>query len=73
VTERDALWRKLAKVKYDSQRGDWCCMEVGGSNGVGVWKCIQREWEGFTHHVRYDIEDGSTVFFGMMCGVGNVL
>jgi hypothetical protein len=23
-------------------RGGWCSKEVGGSFGVGVWKCIRR-------------------------------
>jgi hypothetical protein len=30
---------------------------------VGVWKCIRREWEGFSKHVRYEVGDGSKVQF----------
>jgi hypothetical protein len=60
--ECDALWRKLVKIKYDSQIGDWCSKEVGGTYGVGVWNCIRRGWEGFGHYVRHDImEIGSSI------------
>ena len=34
--ERDALWRKLVKIKYDGQMGDWCSKEVGGTYEVRV-------------------------------------
>jgi hypothetical protein len=47
ATERGALWRKVVDVKYDSLSGGWCSKEVGGSYGVGVWKCIRRGWAGF--------------------------
>jgi hypothetical protein len=29
-------------IKYGSMMGGWCSKEVGGSFGVGVWKCIRR-------------------------------
>ena len=32
-------------------------------NGVGVWKCIMRGWDGFAHHVCYEVGDGSKVLF----------
>jgi hypothetical protein len=34
AAEREALWRKLVKIKYDSHMGDWCSKEVGGTYGV---------------------------------------
>jgi hypothetical protein len=45
----------------DSMRGGWCSKEVGGPYDLGVWKCIKREWEGFSKHVRYEVGDGSKV------------
>jgi hypothetical protein len=48
-------------IKYDSMRGDWCSKEVRGPYGVGVWKCIRRGWDGFAHHVRHGVGDGSKV------------
>jgi hypothetical protein len=44
------------------------CEEVGALRrlepyGVGVWKCIRREWDDFANHVRYEVEDGSKVLF----------
>jgi hypothetical protein len=61
--ERDALWRKVVAIKYGSMRGGWCSKEVGGSFGVGVWKCIRRGWDAFASHVRYEVGDGSQVLF----------
>jgi hypothetical protein len=63
ATEREALWRKVVGIKYDSMRGDWCLKEVGGSYGMGVWKCVRREWDGFAKYVRYEVGDGSHVMF----------
>jgi hypothetical protein len=67
--ERDALWRKLVDIKYDSMGGDWCYKEAGGPYGVGLWKCIRRGWDGFAHHVCYEV-DGSKVLFwhDVWCG-----
>jgi hypothetical protein len=42
TVDRDVLWRKVVAIKYGSMRGGWCTKKVGGSFGVGVWKCIRR-------------------------------
>jgi hypothetical protein len=57
-------------VKYESLSGGWCSKEVGGSYGVGVWKCIRRRWADFANHVRYEVGDGSKVLFwhDVWCG-----
>ena len=57
-------------VKYDSMRGSWCSKEVWGPYGLGVWKCIRRGWDGFTHHVSYDVGNGFEVLFwhDVWCG-----
>ena len=52
--QRDALWRKLVDIKYDSMRNGWCSKVVGGTHGVGVWKCM-RGWDGFVHHVHFKV------------------
>jgi hypothetical protein len=61
--ERDALWRKVVDFKYGSVRGGWCCKEVGGPYGVGLWKCNKRGWDAFAHHVRYEVGDSSKILF----------
>ena len=63
ATKQKALRRKLVKIKYDRHMGDWCSKEVGGTYGVGVWKCIQREWEGFAQNLWHDIGDITKVLF----------
>jgi hypothetical protein len=68
--EREALWRLVVDIKYDGLREGWCAKEFGGSFGVGVWKCIRREWEGFSKFVRYEVADGTKVRFWLdvWCG-----
>jgi len=39
---REALWRLVIDVKFESLRGGWCSKEVLGTFGVGVWKHIRR-------------------------------
>jgi hypothetical protein len=34
--EREALWRSVIEVKYESLRGGWCSSEVVGTYGVSV-------------------------------------
>jgi hypothetical protein len=59
ANEGEAWWRKFVEMKYDIMRGDWCSKEVGGSYGVGVWKCIRRAWDIFKQHVRFEVGNGS--------------
>jgi hypothetical protein len=70
ANEEDAWWRKLVEAKYDLMRGGWCSKEVGGSYGVGVWKCIRRGWYDFKQHVRYEVGNGSRILFwhDVWCG-----
>jgi hypothetical protein len=57
-------------IKYGSVRSGWCSKEIGGSFGVGVWKCIRRGWDAFAAHVRYEVGDGSLILFwhDVWCG-----
>jgi len=68
--EMDALWRNVVTIKFGSMRGGWCSKEVGGSFGVGEWKCIRRGCDAFVAHVRYEVGDGSKVLFwhDVWCG-----
>ena len=36
--EREALWRKVVDIKYDSMRRGWWSKEVGGG-GPMMWEC----------------------------------
>jgi hypothetical protein len=47
VTEREALWHKIIKAKYEDQDGGWCSKEVSGPYGVGLWKHIRQGWDIF--------------------------
>jgi len=40
--EREALWRMVIDVRFESLNGGWCSKEVLGTFGVGVWKHIRR-------------------------------
>jgi hypothetical protein len=57
-------------VKYNMVRGGWCSKEVGGSYGMGLWKCIQRGCDNLKQHVRFELGDGSRVLFwhDVWCG-----
>ena len=61
--ERAALWRQVIEVKYGYEWGGWCTRLVNGPNGVGLWKNISRGWPTFSHHILYDIGDGSKLKF----------
>ena len=43
--------------------GGWCSKSVNGPSGVALWKSINQGWPSFSHHILYDIGDGSRVKF----------
>ena len=61
--EEDALWRQVIEMKYDCVWGGWYTRAVIGPYGVGLWKNISQGWPSFSHHILYDIGDGSRVKF----------
>ncbi|XP_030958992.1 uncharacterized protein LOC115980941 [Quercus lobata] len=61
--EEDALWRQVIEIKYGCMWGGWCTRAVIGPYGVGLWKNIHQGWPSFSHHILYDIGDGSRVKF----------
>jgi hypothetical protein len=54
ATEREALWYKVIKEKYEEQDGGWCSKEVCGTFGVGLWKHIRRGYM-FARNVRFEV------------------
>jgi hypothetical protein len=68
--EREALWRMVIEVKFESLRGGWCSKEVLDTFGVGVWKHIRRGWYKFHNFVRFEVGVGSHVSFwhDLWCG-----
>jgi hypothetical protein len=60
------------EVKYDTMRGGWWSKDVGGPYGVGVWKCIQRGWDNFKQHVRFEVGNDSRVLFWQDVGCGEL-
>jgi hypothetical protein len=63
ATEREALWYKIIKAKYEDQDGGWCSKEVSGPYGVGLWKHIRRGWDTFSKGLRFEVGIGSKVRF----------
>ena len=61
--EKAALWRQVIEVKYGCGWGSWCPRPINGPYGVGLWKNISQGWPSFSHHLLYDIGDGSRVKF----------
>jgi len=68
--EREALWRMVIEVKFESLKGGWCFKEVLDTFGVGVWKHIRRGWDKFRNFVRFEVGVGSHVTFwhDLWCG-----
>jgi hypothetical protein len=60
---REALWRLVIDVKFESLNGGWCSKEVLGTFGVAVWKHIRREWDKFCNFVRFEVGVESRVCF----------
>jgi hypothetical protein len=48
ATDREAYWRNVIEIKYESMEGDWCTKQVERPFGVGIWKHIRRGWEYFS-------------------------
>ena len=63
ATEREALWHKIIKAKYEDQDGGWCSKEVSGPYGVGLWKHIRRGWDTFSKGVSFEVGIGLKVHF----------
>jgi hypothetical protein len=61
--EREALWRLVIEIKFESLKGGWYSKEVLGTFGGGVWKHIRRGWDKVSNFVRFKIGDGSHVSF----------
>jgi hypothetical protein len=59
----EALWRSVEDTKYDSLGASYCSKKVVVPYSLGVWKIVRKGWEGFYKLVRYDVGDGSTVWF----------
>jgi exonuclease III len=71
ATEREALWYKVIKEKYEEQDGGWCSKEVCGTFGVGLWKHIRRGWDMFARNVRFEVGLGSKILFWHDTWCGN--
>jgi hypothetical protein len=71
ATEREALWYKVIKEKYEEQDGGWCSKEVSGTFGVGLWKHIRRGWDMFAQNVRFEVGLGSKILFWHDTWCGN--
>ena len=68
--KREALWRRVIRVKYGSEEGSWCSNFVPGSFGVSLWKAISSGLSTFSRHIQFEIGDGTRVKFwpDIRCG-----
>ena len=71
--EREALWRRVIRVKYRVKEGDWCSNSIPSSYGVSLWKTITSGWSTFSPTFSFRLEMGLEWNFGMMSGVGIIL
>uniref|UniRef100_A0A2N9HAI3 Reverse transcriptase zinc-binding domain-containing protein n=1 Tax=Fagus sylvatica TaxID=28930 RepID=A0A2N9HAI3_FAGSY len=53
--EREAFWRKVIMVKYESLEGGWMSKAPNGPHGVGLWKFIRSRWAKFSKFVAFDL------------------
>ena len=49
ATEDNPPWKKLIKLKYGLEVGEWFSKEPKGSFGVGLWKDIRKEGQQLKH------------------------
>ena len=61
--EREALWRRVTRIKYGVKEGDRCSNFVPNSYGVILWKNISSDWPTFSRYIQFQIGDGTRVKF----------
>ena len=61
--EKEALWRKVIRVKYGTKEGDWCSKSIPSSYGVCLWKTNSSGWSTFSRYIQFQIGDGTRVKF----------
>ena len=53
----------MIELKYGCVWGGGYTRAMTSPCGVGLWKNISQGWPSFSHHILYDIGDGSRVKF----------
>ena len=61
--DREALWKQVVEVKYESIWGGWCTKEDQEAYGVGAWKGIRRGWNRFHTSLSFSRGNGERVKF----------
>ena len=51
--EREALWRRVIRVKYGSEEGGWCSNSILGSYGVSLSKIISNGWSTCCYYIQF--------------------
>ena len=57
--EREVLWRRVIRVKYGVEEGDWYSNSIPGSYGMSLWKTISSGWSTFSRYIQFQIGDGT--------------
>ena len=63
AVEDNPPWKRLIKVKYGLEKGNWHLKEPKGRFGVGVWKEIRREAQLMKQDCNFILGDGGRIRF----------
>ena len=67
--ECEALWRQVIDCKYAFEVGGGTTSVSRDPHGVSLWKHIRRGWNLLSQHVRYEVGDGTHIWFWKIFGV----
>ena len=66
-------WKKLIKLKYGLEVGEWFSEDPKGSFGVGLWKDIRKEGQQTKHDCKLVLGNGGRIRFWEDSGMGRIL
>ena len=63
ATEDNPPWKKLIKIKYGLEAGEWFSEEPKESFGVGLWKDIGKEGQQMKHDCKLALGNEGRIIF----------
>ena len=63
MNERETLWNKVIRGKYEQERGVWCSREVREAYGVGLWKGMRMDSDIVGTRISFSVGNGRRVRF----------
>ena len=67
--EENSTWRKVIRLKYQTEERGWFVKTPRGSYGVGMWKDISKEPRQLKQNCCFILGDGTKFDFGRTLGV----